>query len=521
MGRPPVLRKAILQVLRKAEKGLGLAELTLRVRKELAREVRENSVSNTLQPLVKAKDVVRYFADSTPVYALAGQLHVESLVNSVYSLIKGEAGGNVSKLVDNGLMTHSVPYTVFLVPPQDEDDIMGRADVFRVVRWNSPAGGIASLLLNDFHCLESEERHGVTLLLEWAYWCGIREYSERFVPRIDPRPLKSILQNLKRSIDGQVEKARANGDGNREKGERAVLEILELIEKLVEKQTLADFLTEAYAVKYRIEALHTIVRDAIDTHTSVGEQIFDDLVNETYAMTMCGLQAAGLWDSISDSLHGHMLAAHDVWNSFVSSIIWADLEDGADLKNVRGNRITSRQKVRRHARHVDTLVRLMRARQVAALYLWGFPEVDVVAEKDYKLRDFDDWLEALENGQLDHRVWLFEERTFRLLRVALKAVRDGRSPPPLRIDKEPWNLADLYKNYHRGGEVEFWEKLRDTLWERKSPPNEAQFRAAVPLGMYSEFKRGEREAVLKRLRKEEEAYKQSLSKRNRRAKTAY
>ncbi len=521
MGRPPVLRKAILQVLRKAEKGLGLRELTLRVRKELTREVRESSVSNTLRPLTEKKEVVRDFAGSMPVYTLAGQLHVESLVDTVSALVKREVSGNVSKLIDNGLITHSVPYTVFLVPPQDEDDIIGRADVFRTVRWNSPADGIASLLLNDFHCLEPEERQGITRLLEWAYWCGTREYSERFLPRIDPRPLKSRLQELKRFIVKEVEAARTNGDKNKERGEHAILQILELTEKLVGKQTLADFLTEASANKYRIEELQTAVLDAFDTYTSAGEQIFDDLVNDVYAMIMSGLQAAGLWDSISDSLPGHMLAAHDVWISFVSSIIWEDLEDGADLKNVRGNRITSRQKVRLHARHIDTLVRLMRARQVAALYLWGFPEVDVAAEKDYKLGDFDDWLKALENGQLDHRVWLFEERTFRLLRVALKAVREGGSPPPLRIDKEPWNLADLYKGYHRGCEVEFWEKLRDTLWERKSPANEAQFRAAVPPGLYSAFKRGEREAVLKRFHKEEEAYKQNLSARKRKAKRAY
>ena len=76
---------------------------------------------------------------------------------------------------------------------------------------------------------------------------------------------------------------------------------------------------------------------------------------------------------------------------------------------VSGNLKESRERLTELGRYLRPMAELMTKRKVGAVYLWGFPQVDAAAEKEYRFSGFEDWLAAVRKGDCDHRVWLFEE----------------------------------------------------------------------------------------------------------------
>jgi hypothetical protein len=145
----------------------------------------------------------------------------------------------------------------------------------------------------------------------------------------------------------------------------------------------------------------------------------------------------------------------------------------------------------------------MKKRKIAALYLWGFPDFHEEAEMPFKLSNFDSWLNDVKNGNLDHRVWLFESKTIDRVRRAYRAVRSGRPPLAQHIDKESWTLRDIFDHHPKGKDSNFWLGVVEALVKRSSPENAQHRKEAVPDGIYSEFKEKERQFVVDALDEEE------------------
>lgn len=111
----------------------------------------------------------------------------------------------------------------------------------------------------------------------------------------------------------------------------------------------------------------------------------------------------------------------------------------------------------------------MKKRKVGAIYLWGFPDIDTEAERQFRFSDFGIWLEDVKSGRADHRVWLFEEKTLDRVRRAYQSVKLGGQPLPQRIDKENWTLLDVYKYHPRGRHRMFWPEVLESLEARNAP----------------------------------------------------
>ena len=108
---------------------------------------------------------------------------------------------------------------------------------------------------------------------------------------------------------------------------------------------------------------------------------------------------------------------------------------------------------------MEEIISMVQKRKVGALYFWGFPQIDEEAERSAKIPDFELWLVDLKKGNCDHRVWLLTEKTVKKVQTAYYAVRNGKSPKRIRIHKENWNLADIYKFHPRGKEEALWGEI--------------------------------------------------------------
>lgn len=502
MGRKAILREAVREVLVEADEPLGLSEVTSRAAQKLRKRVYPNSVLHTLESLQGSKEAQKLLSDGRPAYALTGRAFEESIADSVGNLITRDVGSGTSKFLDNGLTHESLPYVVYVTPPHDEQTIMKKIGVYHQVDWANPGEGIASLLVNDYAALDPGKQRGIAELIAWSYWCGIRYEMEGSPGVFRQKPLLPQLQDLKGFLTGTIEQAEKEGRIHDARADRAAYRVLELTEDLARKVNLQDFLSQAFESRYDVLKHQSLILKELGNYTMTGELIFDGMVKDVSKKFQLGLELAKV-KTLSEGLPLHMQAADGVLNSFLGSILYQEHGFG-ELKGISGSLKKSIQEVRQRASYADDLVKLLKSRHVGALYVWGFPEVDSASKTRDQMNLFPSWLVALEEGRLDHRIWLFEARTFRVLREALKAVRSGQRPLPLRIDKEQWTLADVYDHYYRGREVEFWVNLINSIRDRMGPKNEEHFKAAVPPGIYSEFKKKESSSVRDMLRKEEQ-----------------
>lgn len=94
-------------------------------------------------------------------------------------------------------------------------------------------------------------------------------------------------------------------------------------------------------------------------------------------------------------------------------------------------------------------------------------------------------LKALKDGNLSHRIWLFEEETIKDVERAFRAVKRGRKPKPWKIDKGFWTLRDLYELHPRGKNPEFWREILTALRTRRG--EEPHRDRPVPGDIYYEF----------------------------------
>ena len=502
MGRKAILREAVREVLAMANEPLGLTDVTNRASQALKKRVYPNSVLHALESLQRSKEAQKLLSNGRPTYALTGRIFKESVSDLLSDFITKDAGGGTSKFLDNGLTHESVPYTVYVTPEHDEQAIMKKAGVYHQVNWENPGEGIASLFVNDYYALGPVKRKGIAELVAWSYWCGVRYELEGAPGRFRRKPLLLQLKDLKNFLTGTIAHAEKDGRTHDAAADRAAYRVLELTEDLARKENLEDFLSQAFENRYDVLKHQSLILKELGNYTMRGELIFDGMVKEVNKMFQLGLELAKV-KTLRDGLPLHMQASNTVMDSFLGSILYQEHGFG-ELKGITGSLKKSIKMVRQHANYAEDLVRLLKGRRIGALYIWGFQEVDSASKTRDQMELFPSWLVALGEGRLDHRIWVFEKRTFRVLREALRAVRSGQRPLPLRIDKEQWTLADVYDHYYRGKEVQFWVNLINSIRDRMGPKNEEHFKAAVPQGFYSEFKKKESSTVRDMLRKEEQ-----------------
>lgn len=505
MAPSPIVRKAVLQVLETSGRPLQFGEVCKKTSKILGRTSIDRSTVSSVLSFLRQKGIVeKNVIESKIVWSLTNRFHASTLKSSLQKLVTKAVSEDIGKTLDNGINNKSTQYTVFLIPPaRDEFDVSRQAGVSVSVSWESPGKGIASILFNDYLSLPTAVSNGIAGLILWAYWTGVREKIEIFLADVIPgNNLRYIIEKNISFVEEVIAKARERNDIRQITAEQALLEILRLTKELIAKDNLADFLDFGLLVKGKVDDLMRIVLRYHGNYPAAGELLFGQFTEEFGERVFDGLISVGERERIQILLPRHMLEALDVWNGFINHLLGI-ADSPKVLSEIRGNLEESKEKLRKYLSFLPSLATLLKNRQVGALYLWGFPEVDAEAEREYKFSGFQDWLDAVKAGRADHRTWLFEEMTLERIRKTYRSVRLTRKPLPIRIDKEPWNLLDLYTYHPRGTDPQFWLELLEVIEERNAPRHVEHRRRAVPPGNYSLMNKREREYVTRMLDEEE------------------
>ncbi len=492
MAPIPKVRNVLLNVLTSAERPLSFSEVRQRTAKILlGKRVHEKTIAEGLKILARQRLAEKEIVDGKVVWALTSRYYVDSLQSALSKLITKGVINDIGKIRDYSSINMTIPHTVFLIPPQDELQVADTCGRSLLVSWSSPAEGTASTLMNDFLCLNETARKDSGMMIMWAYWIGLKIYAQE-TTKANIQRLRSFMNRVNDAENKEHIPHKASGN--------AVLEIVALTEELLAKENLSEFISFAAKKKAVINGLERTASESFVGDIAI--RLFGDLTTGCAEKIFVGLNSAGVGKRLEELFPRHMLAALDVWNLFIQSLIGYFAESDA-IKTVTGSLEESSKKLEDYLCFLPSLSNLMKRRKVAALYLWGFPDFHEESEMQFKLSDFESWLDDVKSGYVDHRVWLFEEKTINRVRRAYRSVVRGRTPLPQRIDKEDWTLLDIYNHHPKGRDPHFWLEIVEALTSRNKPENLRHQKDAVPEGMYSEFKKKERQAIVNVLDEEE------------------
>lgn len=525
MGRPSIIKPIIVAVLSTSANPIRFGELKQNVKRQLNRKMLDDKQFNiNLQKLVEDGVVKKTLFDGKLAYMLTSGYYEQQLKSYLIKLLNER---KLSQLYDRLEGEELPPFMVFLEPPAYDystrspitdksskffsfgGGTMNMAGEFRIVPdWENPSKSIAAVMLNDFLGLLSEvEKTNITQLVRWAYWLGCRTEIEKQI-FIDSTLLDTIDKN-RNFASKCIEKFK--DDAKRVQTEKNLLKILDLTAELIKKDNLADFLT--YLSEKQGE--HRRLLGEILCHEgplSGGERIFSHFLDFGEKI-ISGLSYAGL---LHDNLplnnmpinERFLLSSTHVWDEFFGEILYGfvpiheELKEDSELKKIDGTYDDAVDIVRKMKSSLKPLLELPFKRQMVFVYLWGFPETFLLSHKSV-IRSFDDWQIALREGQCDHRVWLFTEKTLSRVANAYNAVKRGRAPLDIRIDKEQWSLRDLYLFHPFGKDVNFWEQLINDLKNRTSMKRKVYGGGPVPKNVYEAFKKKETRFIEKMIDDEE------------------
>lgn len=497
MGRTPIIRNTIIKVLEDSESPLRFSNLLEKVKKKLQRKVYPESLAAANASLIRDGLIEKKLVDGKIAYELSSQFHKQTVKNLLSRLVESFRLEELEANFDLGERT--LPNVIYISPTSK--DVYETADQSDLkmsvgVDWESPSGGISSIISNDFLLLPENTRNGITNLILWAYWVGIQD--QRIPHKLWDMNLDSMetrLQECLRFSNGVLARAKERGDRRQIETEKSIIRILGITLDLLKKDNLHDFLDYASKKRKEVkEAENTILK--LNGHfMNTGERTFRNMVRVKSDMLFYGLNSI---EEKTDKIKGvksllkeqGLSMDTEVWTDLIDFLI--DLYSDDSIKKVKGTYEEAIAKAKQYLLYSNDLIDLTRKRQIMATYLWNIP-VKEESEKYLKLPQFEEWLKALKAGELSHRIWLFEEEILRDVESAYRAVKRGKKPKPWKIDKEFWTLSDLYELHPQGKNPEFWHELLTALKAQKG--KEPYRGGPVPKEFYYEFLEKQREAV--------------------------
>jgi len=503
MGRNPIIKKAVLQVLEESNTALRFSNLKMRVEEKLDRQIYSEALAAANKSLLKNGLIDKKLRDGKIVYELSSQFHKQTTKNLLKRLIESLRLDELNANFDPSEGT--LPSIISISPtPKDTYETANESELKLGldVNWESPSNGISSIISNDFLTLSRITRNGITNLMLWAYWIGIQ--SLKHPQKVFNVEMPTIENNLEKCLEfstSVLNKAKQKGDDQRVKTEEAIIKILNITLELLKKDNLYDLLSYANEKKEEVKKTENIIL-AIEGHfMATGERMFHNIVITKSDTVMQGLSLienkTGKIGALKTFFKGQLPRDEAVWNYFVDFLI--ELCPESSLKEVGGTFDEAIANAKAYLSYLNDLVNLITKRQIIAIYLWNIP-VEREADKYLKLPQFEEWYKALQDGDLSHRIWLFEAETIKNVESAYRAVKRGRKPKPWKIDKELWTLKDLYELHPNGKNPEFWHKILTTLKTRRG---EEPYRGGpVPKDVYYEFLRRERAAVKELIEKQ-------------------
>jgi len=460
LGRKPIIRDTIINVLKASEESLGPDEIRRRVAELLNRKIERVAETNlyaNLSLLVKRGQVEKQIINGKPFYKLS---------NSFY---KSENKSMIKSIIDSADLKAFIPRFEKKHPPLTAyiKNLERVTNPKRVIKffttntenqnWSNPIDLISRRMLVTFVDLPLLEKDGIKKLLAHAYWYGVQSVIKDF----GKGSLTEILTKTKKNAIKELNSAKEREEPKWIEALNILIHILEITEEIPSRNNLNDLLTFFQKQSPEINKLQKQLLALTYENLNSGEKIYDCFL-DFHGCTLIGLQAAGLVPkqgelNSSFPTYRYLLNYGEVWDQFIFSIFDRFNFDN-EFQNINGNIEQTLFKIKKHEEHLWPLMELPFRSKMFIVYLWGYPEIFHVSDKAF-LPMFAEWFSALKAGYLDQRSWIFNEKSIIALINALKAVRRDKAPPDGIIDLVRWTIKDLYQYHPRGKDVDFWEEL--------------------------------------------------------------
>jgi len=459
MGRPAVIRQVIISILRNSEFPLRFSEIKQKVEELLNKKVHDKSIAENLSRLIQNGIVEKVIEGTHVAYRLTNNYFAAQIKSTVHSIISKISDPMYADLEDESYL----PYLAFIQKTKKPE--LNKGTIFfwpesGMVEWDDPKAVIVLRMLETVNELDTEVKEGIVTFLARAYWCGTRTMIKKY----GIAPLSEVISKNKDFASQCLKRATEEWkDVKRAKAEKAILSILNITSELITKPNLKEFLLFLWENSFKVKMLQREVLHNIGHYMSTGEKIFDSFL-DFHKVVCSGLYAAGLTPvgrrrGSYRFKERHFYSYSNIWSDFIQRLLWLFIDR---FRNINGEMEEEIPKIRAISRYLDYIKQLPFQSKVVITYLWGYPEIFLASDKSF-LPWFEDWFQALKQGNLDHRVWIFEN--IEKVRRAYRAVKMGREPSPdlLDLDVGLWTLRDLYLYHPRGRDLDFWEELLNEL----------------------------------------------------------
>jgi len=300
----------------------------------------------------------------------------------------------------------------------------------------------------------------VVEFLAWAYWAGLHSFDlAKTAGEVEEGTLRFIEE-------AKLEEKARLGDAKalkRLEAEKNVLAILSHVKAACEKRNLKELLEFIFSKKKEVEQLRDEIIRKTNCRYLGGEDLFEHFFT-FHEYALYGINGS-LRKKLGQQKLGFFLTYHRVWDSFMQTLF---AENPEVLAEVEGDLGKAKSMVELYKEGLDVLCSLPSKCRCAVIYLWGFDDAMDLSSKSTVL-EIEDWLNALKNGWLDHRLWLFRENTIKRVESVYRAVKRGNIPPKVSIDPpSSWTIRDIYLYHPRGRDPDFWVEILKELRKRRN-----------------------------------------------------
>ncbi|MCR6624424.1 MAG: hypothetical protein NDF58_07625 [archaeon YNP-LCB-024-027] len=442
MPKKRVMDKYIIQVLKEAQLPLTFSEIKLNLSKILNREVGNFVIDSNLKNLILQGTIEKIIENGKIKYRLTQQFFNKQAVET----IKKCSDQMMGQPIFAGLYEDSAPFLVF-----------GSAeiDVF-----DDPSEMIAYRMWRELKKYPPKKQEKVEKLLLWAYWAGVQaEFSS-------PLLNEALISNEELNKKNREKYSKLYEEtGNEEflkrlQAEENALKIIGIVRELSLKASLKELLEFLGEKEDEVRRLGMEFEELMEGSLGSCATLFNSFLN-FHGMILQGLKRAELLkenETIFFENYG------EVWNAFFRFIL---KEKPEWVLTVKGNLENALKMLSAFKDGLNILLKLPESSKIMIVYMWGFSEVEFLGKKSF-LPIFERWFNALKNGFLDHRTYLFSSEVEQRLLKACEYVSKGKAPLNVKIDyAEPWTLRDLYEYHPRGRDPAFYEEILEAIKDRQ------------------------------------------------------
>ena len=480
MPKKRVIDKYVLQVLEGAP-ALRFSEVKERLSTLLHREVKNRVVAENLGVLISQNLVEKILdnKDGHVKYRLTQYFFTKQAIVSLQGILAGVEEQQLLSRLEDAEPPLLVFTQKFDLPPHLPEGLYDKevADFCTYLDFNNQAEVIAKRMMTKFRAYPGQKQEEAEKMLFWAYWAGVQSkitLKEPFCWLEVVNDAEDFAKKRREEAEREWNESKQEEALRRMKAEDALLKIIGIVKELIQKPNLDEFLGYLFEKKREVEKLKSEIVEA--THNPSiggGEDLFDEFLN-FHELILRGLSEANLLPlgrKIGDERYGlrYLDAYGDVWNAFFHLLLadyWVIRRSQRPLSDIKGEAAEAVAVVKYYKSGLSTLRELPYHSRTLIVYLWGYPEVMMLSDKSI-LPDFEEWLQALEAGYLDHRSHLFTEDVERRLSRAIRNVKQGKPPPREMIDFVMWTLDDLYRSHPRGKDPDFYREILEAIKERR------------------------------------------------------